>query len=135
MVVIFIGCNKDLKNQQTSTTEKAHTVADLVTVITANDTLIIDLGNSNIDWIGRKVTGEHSGTLNLSDGFVIWNGKSITGGKLTFDMTSIKNTDIESLEWKQKLENHLKAEDFFHTDSFPHAIVRNKKTNHNHGGE
>ncbi|SVB56789.1 uncharacterized protein METZ01_LOCUS209643, partial [marine metagenome] len=69
MVVIFIGCNKNLKKQQTSTTEKAPAVADLVTVITANDTLIIDIENSSIDWIGRKVTGEHSGTLNLSDGF------------------------------------------------------------------
>jgi len=101
--------------------------ATLPTFITANDTLIVDLENSNINWIGRKVTGEHSGTLNLSDGFVIWNGKSITGGKITFDMTSIKNTDIESPEWKQKLEDHLKAEDFFHTDSFPHAILEIKR--------
>ena len=100
--------------------------ATLPTFITANDTLIVDLENSNIDWIGRKVTGEHSGTLNLSDGFVIWNGKSITGGKLTFDMISIKNTDIESPEWKEKLEKHLMAEDFFFADSFPHAILEIK---------
>ena len=98
-----------------------------MTLITANDTLFVDIENSDIDWIGRKVTGEHSGTLNLSDGFVIWNGKSITGGKITFDMTSIQNTDIESPEWKQKLEDHLKAEDFFHTDSFPHAILEIKR--------
>ena len=127
MVVIFIGCNKDLKKQQTSITEKAPAAADLAYVVTANDTLLVDLENSNIDWIGRKVTGEHSGTLNLSDGFVIWNGKSITGGKLNIDMTSIQNIDIESPEWKQKLEDHLKAEDFFHTDSFPHAILEIKR--------
>jgi len=127
MIVIFIGCNKNLENQQTSATEKTPAASDLAYVVTANDTLIVDLGNSNIDWIGRKVTGEHSGTLNLSDGFVIWNGKSITGGKITFDMTSIKNTDIESPEWKQKLEGHLKAEDFFHTDSFPYAILEIKR--------
>ena len=127
MVVIFIGCNKDLKNQQTSTTEKAPASADVASIITANDTLIVDLENSNIDWIGRKVTGEHSGTLNLSNGFVIWNGKSITGGKIILDMTSIKNTDIESPAWKHKLEGHLKAEDFFHTDSFPHAILEIKR--------
>ena len=99
----------------------------LATLITANDTLFVDIENSYIDWIGRKITGGHSGTLNLSDGFVIWNGKSITGGKITFDMTSIKNTDIESPEWKQKLEDHLKAEDFFHTDSFPHVILEIKR--------
>ena len=96
MVVIIIGCNKDLKNRQTGTTEKAPAVADLSSEITVNDTLIVDLENSNIYWIGRKVTGEHSGTLNLSDGFVIWNGKSITGGKITVDMTSIKNTIIRN---------------------------------------
>ena len=98
-----------------------------MTLITANDTLFVDIENSAIDWIGRKVTGEHSGILNLTDGFVIWNGKSITGGKIIFDMTSIKNTDIESPEWKQKLEDHLKAEDFFHTDSFPHVILEIKR--------
>ena len=42
-------------------------------------------------------------------------------------MTSIENTDIESPEWKQKLEDHLKAEDFFHTDSFPNAILEIKR--------
>ena len=123
MVVVIIGCNKDLKKRQTITTEKAPATASLSSSITANDTLIIDLEKSNIHWIGRKVTGEHSGTLNVSDGFVIWNGRSITGGKITIDMTSIKNTDIESPEWQQKLEDHLKAEDFFHSDSFPHAIL------------
>ena len=98
-----------------------------MTLIAANDTLIVDLENSNIDWIGRKVTGEHFGTLNLADGWVIIQEDSIIGGKITFDMTSIINTDIESLEWKQKLEDHLKAEDFFHTDSFPHAILEIKR--------
>ena len=97
-----------------------------MTLIAANDTLIVDLENSNIDWIGRKVTGEHSGTINLTNGFVIWNGKSITGGKLIFDMTSIQNTDIESPEWKEKLEKHLMAEDFFFADTFPHAILEIK---------
>ena len=98
-----------------------------MTLITANDTLFVDIENSDIDWIGRKVTGDHFGTLNLADGWVIIQEDSIIGGKITFDMTSIINTDIESLEWKQKLEDHLKAEDFFHTDSFPHAILEIKK--------
>ena len=83
VIVIFIGCNKDLTKKQTSTIEKAHAAADLVSSITANDTLIIDLENSNINWIGRKVSGKHSGSINLSDGYVIWNGKSIIGGKIT----------------------------------------------------
>ena len=98
----------------------------LVTLITANDTLFVDIENSAIDWIGRKVTGDHFGTLNLADGWVIMQEDSIIGGKFIFNMTSIQNTDIESLEWKEKLEKHLMAEDFFFVDSFPHAILEIK---------
>jgi len=97
-----------------------------VSILTAADTLQVDMGNSQIKWIGRKVTGEHSGTLNLSGGWVVLDKNSINSGKFIFDMASISNTDIESPEWKQKLEDHLKSEDFFHTDSFPHAILEIK---------
>ena len=98
-----------------------------VSILTAADTLKVDMENSQIKWIGRKVTGEHSGTLNLSGGWVVLDKHSINSGKFIFDMASISNTDIESPEWKQKLEDHLKSEDFFHTDSFPHAILEIKK--------
>ena len=98
----------------------------LVTLITASDTLYINVDNSTINWIGRKVTGEHSGTLNLSKGWVVMQEGSIIGGKFIFDMTSIKNTDIESPEWKEKLEKHLMSEDFFFVDSFPNAILEIK---------
>ena len=97
-----------------------------VSILTAADTLQVDMENSQIKWIGRKVTGEHSGTLNLSGGWVVLDKNSINSGKFIFDMASISNTDIESPEWKQKLEEHLKSEDFFHTDSFPHAILEIK---------
>ena len=98
----------------------------LVTLITASDTLYVNVENSNINWIGRKVTGEHSGTLNLSKGWVVMEQDLVIGGKFIFDMTSIKNTDIESPEWKEKLEKHLMAEDFFFVDSFPNAILEIK---------
>ena len=97
-----------------------------MTLITANDTLFVNIENSDIVWIGRKVTGEHFGTLNLADGWVIMQEDSIIGGKFIFDMTSINNTDIESPEWKKKLEDHLMAEDFFFVDSFPNAILEIK---------
>ena len=98
----------------------------LLTLIIACDTLYVNIENSNINWIGRKVTGEHSGTLNLSKGWVVMEQDLVIGGKFIFDMTSIKNTDIESPEWKEKLEKHLMAEDFFFVDSFPNAILEIK---------
>ena len=39
--------------------------------LSANDTLWINLEKSQISWVGRKVTGEHFGTLKLSDGYVV----------------------------------------------------------------
>ena len=99
--------------------------------LSANDTLHVDLDNSQINWIGRKVTGEHTGTLKFSNGWVLMDKKTLVGGKLIFDMTSISNTDIESVEWKQNLEDHLKAEDFFYVDSFPRAILEIKETQEN----
>ena len=91
--------------------------------LSANDTLHVDLDNTQIHWIGQKVTGEHSGSLHLSNGWVVLAENVLIGGKFIFDMTSISNTDIESPEWKLKLEDHLKSEDFFHVDSFPYAVL------------
>ena len=48
-------------------------------------------------------------------------------GYFIIDMKTITPTDIESPEWKLKLEDHLKSEDFFNVDSFPHAILEIKK--------
>ena len=95
--------------------------------LSSNDTLQVDLDKSQISWIGRKVTGEHSGSLHLSNGWVVMDKNVLMGGKFIFDMTSISNTDIESPEWKLKLEDHLKSEDFFNVDSFPNAILEIKE--------
>ena len=95
--------------------------------LSSNDTLQVNLDKSQISWIGRKVTGEHSGSLQLSNGWVIVDKNVLMGGKFIFDMTSISNTDIESSEWKLKLEDHLKSEDFFNVDSFPYAILELKE--------
>ena len=92
------------------------------------DTLDIDMKQSQIEWIGRKLTSDHSGTLGLSDGWVIMIDSTLVGGEFIFDMTSIKNTDIESPKWRLKLENHLLSSDFFNVDSFPHAILAIKQS-------
>ena len=93
------------------------------------DTIWVDIQKSQIEWIGRKITGEHSGTLRLKEGWVTMNDSTLIGGKFIFDMTSIKNTDIESPDWSLKLDNHLKSSDFFNVDSFPKAILDIKKNN------
>jgi len=76
----------------------------------------IDAQKSKITWLGKKVTGKHAGTINLSEGTLITKGKKITGGSFAIDMTSLKDED-----GSQRLEAHLKSDDFFSTEKFPKA--------------
>lgn len=81
----------------------------------------VDPQQSKVTWVGRKVTGEHAGTIDLSSGKLIWNGEKLTGGSFEIDMASIANTDITDQEYNQKLVGHLKSDDFFATDKHPKA--------------
>ena len=87
----------------------------------------IDAGKSRIEWTGKKVTGQHSGTVNLTEGSLVFSGKKLTGGAFTVDMNSIQDTDLKAGEGKEKLEGHLKSADFFGTDKFPTAKLAFKK--------
>ena len=81
----------------------------------------ISTNDSEVQWKGYKVTGEHAGVVNLQSGELAFdeNG-SLSGGSFVMDMTSIKVTDLEG-EWAGKLEGHLKSADFFGVEKFPTA--------------
>ncbi len=82
----------------------------------AQGKLTADTEKSKITWLGEKVTGQHTGTVNLKSGWLTFENNKITTGEFLIDMTSIK--DIES---NQKLEGHLKSDDFFGIEKFPEA--------------
>jgi polyisoprenoid-binding protein YceI len=88
-----------------------------------------DLKNSKITWLGKKITGEHTGTIDLSSGEFTINNDMITKANFQIDMTSLKNTDMTDEEYRTKLEGHLKSDDFFGVDKFPKAsFVMDKAT-------
>ena len=80
----------------------------------------IDSDESEIIWTGRKINGEHYGTINFKSGFVDIQNNKIVGGEFIIDMPSIKVVDMTP-EYNLKLENHLKNTDFFLVDDFPTA--------------
>jgi polyisoprenoid-binding protein YceI len=94
----------------------------------------IDVAKSNIAWVGKKVTGQHSGTIKLTDGILVFKGKALKGGTFNVDMTSITVTDLKAGEGKEKLEGHLKADDFFGTDNFKTAKLEFKLISDNGDG-
>ena len=76
---------------------------------------------STLGWIGKKVGGQHNGTVALKDGTMQVKGNQITGGTFNFDMNTIKVDDLKDAEWNGKLVGHLKNDDFFAVDKNPTA--------------
>ncbi len=81
----------------------------------------VDLKASTVSWVGKKVTGSHSGDVSLKEGTLIFKGSKVVGGNFTVDMTSITVTDLKPGQGKENLEGHLKNEDFFGVEKFPTA--------------
>ncbi len=74
--------------------------------------------DSQIGWIGKKVTGQHEGTISLKDGIFTVENQNITGGNFVMDMNSISVTDLKDQEDNAKLVGHLKSDDFFAVKEF-----------------
>ena len=78
---------------------------------------------SNIDWVGKKVTGAHNGTIAVKEGEFILNDGKLAGGKFVIDTTSIKVLDITDPATNAQFAGHLASEDFFATESYPTATL------------
>ena len=103
---------------------KTIAIALLVAFGTVNaQTKKVDAVKSTISWLGKKVTGQHEGTINLKEGALTFKGKNVVGGDFTVDMTSMTTTDLKAGQGKEKLDGHLKSGDFFGTEKFPTATL------------
>jgi len=86
----------------------------------------VDVSKSSIHWVGKKVTGQHEGTVALKEGNLIFKGKKLTGGSFVVDMTTLTSTDLTG-DYLAKLNGHLKSEDFFGTEKFKTSKLVFKK--------
>lgn len=86
----------------------------------SGDAFTVDTAQSSVVWTGTKVSGSHTGTVAIKSGNVIVENGVIKGGKFVLDMNTISSTDLEG-EWKEKLDGHLKADDFFAVETYPEA--------------
>ena len=82
----------------------------------AQTKLTADTTKTKLLWLGEKVTGQHTGTINLQSGWVNWQDNKIVSGEFDINMTSLKETDNNA-----QLLGHLKSDDFFGVAKFPVA--------------
>lgn len=94
----------------------------------------IILEKSTINWVGKKVTGQHQGTIAFKDGSIVMKGKNIEGANFIVNMSSINVTDLKAGEGKEKLEGHLKSQEFFGTDKYTTAKLDFKLISNNGNG-
>ena len=78
---------------------------------------------SNIDWVGRKITGAHNGIISVKGGELIVNGDKLTSGKVIVDVASIKILDLTDPVTNAQFAGHLASDDFFSTEKYPEAIL------------
>lgn len=79
----------------------------------------ISASESSITWVGKKVTGSHSGTVPLKNGEVVVEGSTIKSGTFGIDLSGVTVTDIADAKNNAKLVGHLKSPDFFAVELFP----------------
>jgi polyisoprenoid-binding protein YceI len=87
---------------------------------------------SNIDWIGRKVTGAHNGTIGIKDGTLIFADGKLSGGNFVIDTTSIRILDIADPATNAQFAGHLASDDFFSIDKYPEATLQITSVSGNH---
>jgi polyisoprenoid-binding protein YceI len=73
-----------------------------------------DTAKTKLNWLGEKVTGQHTGTIKLQSGWITFADSRIVSGEFLINMTSLKDDDGNT-----RLEGHLKSDDFFSVSKFP----------------
>ncbi|RYY49003.1 MAG: YceI family protein [Chitinophagaceae bacterium] len=115
VVAGFVACNNSNDKDKANTTDKQ-------AVTTAEGAAYKVDSSSLVTWTGSKPTGKHDGTFKLSEGTLLVNNNTLTGGSFTIDINSLTNLDLASApKDKAGLEGHLKSPDFFDVQKYPTA--------------
>lgn len=108
---VISGCGKSDKDVKVGEKQTAGE--------TKGKSLVVNTTDSKVNWLGKKVTGQHNGTINVLKGEVMVDNGKVTGGRIEIDMKTIKCLDLTDAESNAKLVKHLSSADFFEADKYP----------------
>jgi len=87
-----------------------------VSVMNGQVKLTADTTKTTLNWLGEKVTGQHTGTIKIQGGSLTMKENKIISGEFLINMATLKDS-----EHNAHLEGHLKSADFFDVEKFPTA--------------
>ena len=76
---------------------------------------------SLVEWIGRKVTGAHNGTIEVKEGNFTFENENFLSGKFVINTKPITILDVKEVETNAQFASHLASDDFFNSDQYPEA--------------
>lgn len=89
----------------------------------------VDTEKTVVTYTGKKVTGQHTGTVKVKNGSLVFTGPELTGGEIVVDMNSMTVTDLAGdPDTAAKFLGHMKSPDFFDTAKYPDSKLVIKKT-------
>jgi polyisoprenoid-binding protein YceI len=88
-------------------------------------TFNINNKTSSVEWVGKKIGGQHNGVIKIKSGSLTIKDNKIESGNFTMDMNSITCSDLEDEAYNNKLVGHLKSDDFFGINDYPESSFYN----------
>ena len=93
--------------------------------VIAGDDYKINSKSSKLEWLAKKVTGQHNGIIDIKSGGLTFSGNKLTGGNFVINMKTITVLDLEAgSNMNNKLTGHLNSPDFFNTAEFEEASFK-----------
>lgn len=111
-------------------TKKLETPLEIQELDTVLQFLNINTSTSSVEWKGVMVgIYSHNGFVSIKEGNLVYQGNSITGGKITIDMETMTQSDSLYKTEENKLVAHLESPDFFNVANFPTATFEITSSN------
>lgn len=124
--VVALGCKNDFEDKPKASVSSPQVASVSADLNKASDVAVspeyaklsgvwpLDAANSQVGFVGAKVTGKHEGSFKKIDGQVSLSGGKVNALNITIDTASVESDD-------EKLTGHLKSADFFDVEKFPQS--------------